>query len=124
MADHRDLLTGFAVLLAFQLLGEVLARVLHLIVPGPVIGMSLLVVACIASAKLRHACEPAARFLISNLSLLFLPAAVGVVQFLPLVKTEGPVIGLAVLGSTVLTFVVTGVVFRFVVHRLKLENRE
>lgn len=118
------MLTGFAILLGFQLLGEVLARVLHLGIPGPVIGMSLLAMGCLASPPLRRACEASARVLLSNLSLLFLPAAVGIVQFLPLLRTEGLAIGAALVGSTVLAFAVTALVFRFVVHRMKLEDRE
>lgn len=118
------MLTGFAILLGFQLIGEVLARVLHLGIPGPVIGMSLLALSCLVSPRLRHACEASARILINNLSLLFLPAAVGIVQFLPLLKTEGFAIGAALVGSTVLAFAVTALVFRFVVHRMKLEDRE
>jgi holin-like protein len=118
------MLSAFAILLGFQLLGEVLARGLHLGIPGPVIGMSLLAVACLLSSKLRLATEAAARVLLSNLSLLFLPAAVGVVQFLPLLKTQGLAIGAAIVGSTILALAVTALVFRFVVHRMKLEDRE
>jgi holin-like protein len=117
-------ISAFAILLGFQLLGEVLARGLHLGIPGPVIGMSLLAGACLVSPGLRRATETAARFLLSNLSFLFLPAAVGVVQFLPLLKTEGLAIGAAVIGSTILALAVTALVFRFVVHRMKLEDRE
>lgn len=118
------MLAALSILLGFQLLGEVIARALHLGVPGPVIGLSLLAVACVASRRLRETTETAARVLLSNLSLLFLPAAVGVVQFLPLLKTEGLAIGAAVVGSTVLALAVTALVFRFAVHRLGLEDRE
>ncbi len=118
------MLSAFAILLGFQLLGEVLARGLHLGIPGPVIGMILLAVACLLSPRLRLATEAAARVLLSNLSLLFLPAAVGVVQFLPLLKTEGLAIGAAIVGSTILALAVTALVFRFAVHRMKLEDSE
>lgn len=118
------MLPAFAALLAFQLLGEVLARVLHLGIPGPVIGLCLLAVACIVSHRLRTFTERAARPLISTLSLLFLPAAVGVVQFLPVLKSQGLAIGAAILISTFLALAVTALVFRFVVHRMHLEERE
>lgn len=118
------MLAAFAILLGFQLLGEVLARGLHLGIPGPVIGMSLLAIVCLVSPGLRRATEAAAKVLVSNLSLLFLPAAVGVVQFLPLLKTEGLAIGAAIVGSTVLALAVTALVFRFVVHRMNLEESE
>jgi putative effector of murein hydrolase LrgA (UPF0299 family) len=118
------MLPAFAVLLAFQLLGEVLARVLHLPIPGPVVGLCVLAVACIANHRLRNFAEKAARPLISTLSLLFLPAAVGVIQFLSLLREQGLVIGTAILVSTVLALAVTALVFRFVVHHMKLEERE
>lgn len=118
------MIQAFAILLGFQLGGEVLVRVLHIAIPGPVVGMSALAIGCIASLRLRKACETAAATLLGNLSLLFLPAAVGVVQFLPLLKKEGLALGAAVLGSTALAIAVTALTFRFVVHRMKLENRE
>ncbi len=118
------MLPAFAVLLAFQLIGESLARVLRLGIPGPVIGLCLLVVACLASHRLRDFTLQAARPIISTLSLLFLPAAVGVVQFLPLLKSQGLALGVAIVVSTALTLAVTALVFRFVVHRLHLEERE
>ncbi len=118
------MLAAFSILLGFQLVGEIVARALHLGIPGPVIGMSLLAVSCLASPWLRRATEAAARVLLANLSLLFLPAAVGVIQFLPLLRTEGLAIGAAIVGSTVLALAVTALVFRFAVHRLRLEGRE
>jgi putative effector of murein hydrolase LrgA (UPF0299 family) len=118
------MLQAFAILLGFQLAGEVLVRVLPVGIPGPVIGMTMLALSCIVSQRLRRACDPAARTLLANLSLLFLPAAVGIVQFLPLLQRQGLVIGAAIVGSTVLTLAVTALVFRFVVDRLKLADRE
>jgi holin-like protein len=118
------MLQAFVLLLGFQLAGEVLVRVLHVGIPGPVVGMTLLAIGCIASVRLRKMCEAAATVLLGNLSLLFLPAAVGVVQFLPLLQKQGLAIGAAILGSTVLAIAVTALVFRFVVHHMKLEDRE
>jgi len=79
---------------------------------------------CIVSRRLRAFAEKAARPLINTLSLLFLPAAVGVVQFLPVIRGQGLAIGAAILISTVLALAVTALVFRFLVHRMKLEERE
>ncbi|GAA0538296.1 putative effector of murein hydrolase LrgA (UPF0299 family) [Rhizomicrobium palustre] len=118
------MLSAFAVLLGFQLIGEVIARAFHLGIPGPVIGLCLLAIACMINEPLRAFTERAARPLIGTLSLLFLPAAVGVVQFLPVLQKQGWAIGLSILLSTVLALAVTALVFRFVVHHLKLEDRE
>jgi len=118
------MLPAFAVLLAFQLIGESLARILHLGIPGPVIGLCLLAAACIVNHRLRDFTQKAAHPIISTLSLLFLPAAVGVVQFLPLLQSQGLALGVAIVVSTALTLAVTALVFRFVVHRMHLEERE
>ena len=118
------MLPAFAVLLGFQLAGEGLARLFHWGIPGPVIGLCLLFVACLASHRLRNFTEQAARPIIGTMSLLFLPAAVGVVQFLPLIQRDGLAIATAIVVSTILTLAVTALVFRFVVHRLHLEERE
>lgn len=118
------MLQAFVLLLGFQLAGEVLVRLFHIAIPGPVIGMTMLAMGCIASLKLRMAAEKAAVVLLGNLSLLFLPAAVGIVQFLPLLQRQGLAIGAAVLGSTALAVAVTALTFKFVVRRMKLEDRE
>ena len=70
---------ALALLLAFQLAGETLRVALHLPVPGPVIGMALLLVYLIIrpegpSTELRNT----AGGLLQNLSLLFVPAGTGV----------------------------------------------
>lgn len=95
------MITHLTILLIFQLLGEVLARALHLPLPGPVIGMALLFITLCAVPRLA-AITATARLLLANLSLLFVPAGVGVVGHLDTFGTEGPALAAAILGSTVL----------------------
>ena len=81
-------LRGLAWLLAFQSAGEVLSRGLNLPFPGPVIGMMLL----LAALRWRVVREPVsvcADFLLSHLSLLFVPVGVGVMTHLSLVSQYG-----------------------------------
>ena len=81
-------LRGLTWLLVFQSIGELLARGLALPLPGPVIGMVLLLVALRWQAvqKPVGAC---AEFLLSHLSLLFVPVGVGVMTHLSLVSQYG-----------------------------------
>lgn len=101
---------ALSALLGFQLLGELAVRWLGLPVPGPVVGMVLL----FAYLLLRHergAPEPlaqAANGLLGNLGLLFIPAGVGVVVYLPLLTREWAPIVLAIVAGTVATVAVTG----------------
>ncbi len=110
------MLTGILILLASQLAGEALARGLGIGIPGPVLGMAMLAAALLLRPRLQEVVAPVATALLSNLSLLFVPAAVGVVQVLPLLANEGVAIGVALLVSTVLSLIVTALTFRAVVR--------
>ena len=81
-------LRGLAWLLIFQSIGELLARGLALSLPGPVIGMVLLLPALRWEA-VREPVSSCAEFLLSHLSLLFVPVGVGVMTHLSLVSRYG-----------------------------------
>ncbi len=102
------MLPGLAVLLAFQLAGEVLSRALALPVPGPVVGMVLLLAALELRAPLQRRLRATSGGLLGVLSLLFVPAGVGIVQHLPRLAAEWGAVSLAVVVSTVATLAVTG----------------
>jgi len=81
-------LRGLAWLLAFQSVGELLARGLKLPFPGPVMGMLLLLLA-LRWRVVREPVSLSADFLLSHLSLLFVPVGVGVMTHLSLVNQYG-----------------------------------
>jgi holin-like protein len=117
------MIRGFFILLAFQLVGEVLARGLALPAPGPVIGLALLVVALGLYDRWRPLDEEtlaasdvgrAARGLLAALPLLFVPAGVGVVQYLGLLREQGLALAAALVISTVATLIATLGVFLLV----------
>jgi holin-like protein len=114
---------GFFILLAFQLGGEVVARGLGLPAPGPVVGLALLVVALGLYQRWRPFDEEAlaesdlgkaARGLLAALPLLFVPAGVGVVQYMGLLRDHGLALAAALVVSTVATLVATVGVFLLV----------
>ena len=81
-------LRGLAWLLVLQLVGEVLARAFSLPLPGPVIGMLLLMPA-LGWRPLREPVTEVARFLLAHLSLLFVPVGVGVITHLDVLRQHG-----------------------------------
>jgi holin-like protein len=81
-------LRGLAWLLAMQSAGELLARGLSLPFPGPVIGMVLLC-AALRGTAVREPVSACADFLLSHLSLLFVPVGVGVMTHLDLLSEYG-----------------------------------
>jgi len=100
---------GFLTLiLALQLAGEVLHLALSLPVPGPVIGMGLLFLGLLIWRRAPADLEKTAFALLDNLSLLFVPAGVGVMLYLPLLAAEWRPVLTALIGSTVAAIAVTG----------------
>lgn len=110
-------------LLLFQLIGEAIARGFGLPIPGPVIGFVLLALMLAASPETRHSIEPTAAGLLRNLSLLYVPAAVGVIQQWQLLRTEALPIAVALFVSTWAALAVTGLVFRGVSTLLRIEDQ-
>lgn len=102
------MLGGWAVLLSFQLAGEALARLSGWPVPGPVVGLVLLLVALEAGLPQGEGLRGVSSGLLSHLSLLFVPAGVGVMLHLPRLAAEWPALLLAVLASTAAAVAVTG----------------
>lgn len=89
-------------ILICQLIGETLARATALPVPGPVLGMALMLAALRLSPRLQALVRPVAEGILRNLLLLFVPAGVGAaLQFTALGAATGPVLA-AVALSTVL----------------------
>jgi holin-like protein len=113
------LLPAFAILLLFQCLGEGVVFLLGLPVPGPVAGMILLFVSLLIWPALQTRIEAAANELLRHLSLLFVPAGVGIVA------TAGSGSGhwLAILASLVASTLLTLAVTALVLKKMKPEGQ-
>lgn len=107
------MLRALTLLFLCQLAGEALVRAVGLTFPGPVLGMGLLF-AGLTLIGSSQALEDVTDAILRNLSLLFVPAAVGVVQQAGLIATHWFAIVVAVVASTVLTLIVTVLTFRAV----------
>jgi holin-like protein len=107
---------GFiTVLLVYQLVGEGISKGLDLPLPGPVIGMALLLVTLMVRGTLADGLKDTANGVLKHLSLFFVPAGVGVVVHVHLIKAEWLAISLSLLLSTLVTIAVTALVMsRFV----------
>jgi holin-like protein len=94
---------ALATLLAFQLLGETLAHLLGLTIPGPVVGMAALFLAWPALPAMHHRLSSVADGLLANFGLLFVPAGVGVMLHAGLIAAWWAPLLLGVVLSTALT---------------------
>ncbi|HTW72216.1 MAG TPA: CidA/LrgA family protein [Acetobacteraceae bacterium] len=114
--------SAFAILIGLQLVGEVLRQTLHLPLPGPLIGMALLTIVLVARGSAGAAGEhavpsplrQAANGLIANMGLLFVPAGVGIIAELGVLRREWVPILAGLLISTLLGLAVTGLVMHHV----------
>ncbi len=94
------ILRGFTLLLLLQLAGEAVSRGLSLPIAGPIVGFVLAAIALWAVPLLREPLKAAAGALLPHLSLLFVPAGVGVVLYLKELRQDGLAIIVAILVST------------------------
>ncbi len=94
-------------LIALQLVGEVIVTFTGLPVPGAVIGLVLLYVILSVRGGATEEMTRTTGFLLDNLALLFVPAGVGVIAYLPLIASRWEVIVAALLVSVTVTIALT-----------------
>ncbi len=108
---------ALVVILGLQLAGELLARSLGLPVPGPVLGLALLVALLVAAPPLAGLLRPTAGVILAHLSLLFVPAGVGVIGHLERLGAEAVPLALALILSTVLAIAAGALTFAALARR-------
>jgi holin-like protein len=111
--DTTLMIGTLATLLVFQALGEGLAYALSLPIPGPVIGMVLLLIYLMMKDDAAARLAPTSMELLRHLSLLFVPAGVGIMVHARLIAAEWLPIAVALVVSTVISIAVTALVVRW-----------
>ncbi len=111
------MVAAFAGILACQLAGEFLVHAFALPLPGPVLGMFMLfaLLALRGGAGARAVPQKlgaAADGLLGHLSLLFVPASVGLMRYFDILAANALTLILAVALSTALAQAVTALTFR------------
>ena len=107
------MLAGLTVLLLFQCAGEVIVHALGLPFPGPVLGMLLLFLAlALRGGDVPQDLADASHGILRHLSLLFLPAGVGVMLYWRTLSDSLAPIVVVLLVSTIVTIAVTALVVR------------
>ncbi len=114
-----NLIKGMAVLLFYQLLGTVMGLLLGLAIPGPVLGMILLFVSLLLMGRVPAFLGFTSSNLLAHLSLLFIPAGVGVITHLQRIGSEWVAIVTTLFVSTVVSMAVTALVMQKVIQLLR-----
>lgn len=114
---EAGLLSGFLALLALLCVGDLISGSFGLPVPGAVLAMGLAVLLCMVRPAIAERLEPAATLLIRHLSLLFVPAGVGVVAIAAQLSGEWLAVLVTLVLSTFASIVVTALVARALSRR-------
>ncbi|MDA9807302.1 CidA/LrgA family protein [Alphaproteobacteria bacterium] len=121
------MLNSIFTIFLFQLVGEFIQKFLEISIPGPVIGLILLLTVLLiknkyfnASTNFQNDLIRSCESLLNYLPLLFIPVGVGVVMHLTLLEDNLiSVITIIILG-TLLTLAITG----FIMEKLLKEDEQ
>jgi holin-like protein len=106
-------LKQLTIIWAIYFMGVFIQALFHLPIPGSVIGLLLLFVALYTRVIKIHMIEETCEFLLSHMSFLFIPAGVGLMTSFDLLKGKLiPILAIAFI-STILVWMVTAVVVKY-----------
>ena len=113
------MLKALTMLLLFQLTGEATIRLLALPIPGPVMGMLLLLIALLLRGGPSPALKATANKLLSHLSLLFIPAGAGIMAHAALLRASWPALTVTLIVSCGATLAATALSMRWAMRLMK-----
>lgn len=112
-----------SLLLLYSIIGEGLRMFLHLPVPGSIIGILLLFLSFQTRILKPSAIEDTANFLLNHLTILFVPAGVGLMQYYGAVKYTWPILLGAVVVCSLVSLVAVGKTAE-IVEKISMKGNE
>ena len=122
------MLKSIFIILLYQLIGELFQKFFGLSIPGPVIGLVLLLITLLLIQKRERAVPikedlyNSAEILLNYLPLLFIPVGVGVVMHLSLLEDNLASVVLVIILGTLLTLALTGFVMEKILRKKTLDD--
>lgn len=111
------MLEYLTLILGFQLIGEFAVTTIGVPFPGPVVGMVLLFIFLLIRGAVPEQLGQVSGALLNNLSLLFVPAGVGVMAHFEILGADAWPLSIALIVSTLLTIAVTALVMAWLNKR-------
>lgn len=118
------MLHAITLIVLFQLAGEALALLTGIPVPGSVLGMVFLLIAFFVRDDLIERVRPTGSVLLANLSLLFVPAGVGILRHVHRFADEGIGILITIVLSTLVAMAVTAWTIRLLEKAMGIPETE
>src|SRR5690625_1864802 len=114
-----NIIVQIGILYVLFLIGEWIADIFNLLIPGSVIGMILLLgLLFIRGVKLEWI-EQGAGFMVRHLTFFFIPATVGIMQYYDVFAGKGFLLVIIVLISTILVMIVSGLMGQQIWQRMQ-----
>ncbi|WP_340082240.1 CidA/LrgA family protein [Terribacillus sp. FSL K6-0262] len=113
------------ILSVFSILGTVLHSLLHIPLPGSIIGLILLLFCLSYKIVPVSIISDGAGFLLAIFPLLFIPAMVGVMDYPSFFSIHGAILTIVVVLSNIITIISAGIVSQFMENKInKGKKRE
>ncbi len=116
------MLEYLTLILACQLIGEFAVSTANIPFPGPVAGMILLFLFLTIRGEIPEELGNLSGALLNNLSLMFVPAGVGVMVHFDLLGRDAIPLSIALVVSTLLTIAVTAIVMLLLKRKMTLDR--
>lgn len=110
-------LPGISLILLCQLAGETFVQLLEIPIPGPVVGMLIMLAGLVWHGAVPQSLRLVTDTLLRYLALLFVPAGVGLMVHFELIGRDWLAISLALLISTALAIAVTLLLLNLLLKR-------
>jgi len=117
------LLRQFLIILIICFIGEVLSKVVHIPLPGSIIGMILLFICLLLGVIKLEMLEEISKFLLDHLAFFFIPAGVGLLAYVGILKENLLPILVICFITTFLVMIVTGWTVQLIKGRLNKNTR-
>lgn len=114
------LLRQLGIVISIAFLGEFLSNMFNLPVPGNVLGMIILLCLLLFKVVKIEMIDDISSFLLGYLPFFFIPAGVGLISNLDLLRDKWLTILLICTLSTIITMIVTGLTIQFIKRRMKI----
>lgn len=105
------------IILGIYLLGEIISNVLMLPIPGNILGMIILFILLYTKIVKLEQISNVADFLLNHLAFFFIPAGVGLMSSVGIIKATWLQLLVICIVTTVVIIGITGTVVQFVVKR-------
>lgn len=99
-----------AILFFISIAMDSIAKLLHLPIPGSILGIIVIFTLLKSNLIKLDWIEKGANWLLAELLLFFIPAAVGVMKYIPLLESEGVQILIVVIVSTLIVMISSGLI--------------